>query len=103
MQHAFWCRFSIFSCFFQDFRYTKHIQSIEVNSFAEAVFCAPSPGYTGLTDAVLDAVPMLHTSGRYLLDGGLTDTLPADCRELVERMQWVQYYLTQDAGGIHPE
>ena len=60
------------------------------------------PGYTGLTDAVLDAVPMLHTSGRYLLDGGLTDTLPADRQNLVTQMEQVQYYLTQDAGGIHP-
>ncbi|MBQ4550143.1 MAG: LTA synthase family protein [Oscillospiraceae bacterium] len=60
------------------------------------------PGYTKLTDAVLDAVPMLHTSGRYLLDGTLTDSLPADRQELVTQMEQVQYYLTQDAGGIHP-
>ena len=61
------------------------------------------PGYTKLTDALLEAVPMLHTSGRYLSDGSITDTLPADRRELVEQMQCVQYYLTQDAGGIHPD
>ena len=60
------------------------------------------PGYTRLTDAVLDAVPVLHTSGRYLLDGRLTDALPADRRELVMQMERVQYYLTQDAGGVHP-
>ena len=60
------------------------------------------PGYTKLTDAVLDAVPMLHASGRYLLEGSLTDTLPADQQILVDQMERVQYYLTQDAGGIHP-
>ena len=60
------------------------------------------PGYTGLTDPLLDAVPMLHTSGRYLLDGSLTDSLPADLQELVTQMEQVQYYLTQDSGGIHP-
>ena len=60
------------------------------------------PGYTGLTDSLLDAVPMLHTSGRYLLDGSLTDALPADLQELVTQMEQVQYYLTQDSGGIHP-
>ena len=60
------------------------------------------PGYTKLTDTVLDAVPMLHTSGRYLLDGTLTDSLPADRQDLVTQMEQVQYYLTQDAGGIHP-
>ena len=60
------------------------------------------PGYTSLTDPLLDAVPMLHTSGRYLLDGSLTDSLPADLQELVTQMEQVQYYLTQDSGGIHP-
>ena len=60
------------------------------------------PGYTGLTDPLLDAVPMLHTSGRYLLDGSLTDALPADLQELVTQMEQVQYYLTRDSGGIHP-
>ena len=60
------------------------------------------PGYTKLTDAVLDAVPMLHTSGRYLLDGALTDSLPADIQELVKQMEHAQYYLTRDAKGVHP-
>ena len=50
----------------------------------------------------LDAVPMLHASGRYLLDGSLTDTLPADRAELAAQMERIQYYLTQDAGGVHP-
>ena len=60
------------------------------------------PGYTKLTDAVLQAVPVLHTSGRYLADGTLTDALPADRQALVEQMERVQYYLTQDADGVHP-
>ena len=60
------------------------------------------PGYTGLTDPLLDAVPMLHTSGRFLVNGSLTDSLPADLQELVTQMEQVQYYLTQDSGGIHP-
>ena len=60
------------------------------------------PGYTSLTDSLLDAVPMLHTSGRFLVNGSLTDSLPADLQELVTQMEQVQYYLTQDSGGIHP-
>ena len=60
------------------------------------------PGYTSLTDPLLDAVPMLHTSGRFLVNGSLTDSLPADLQELVTQMEQVQYYLTQDSGGIHP-
>ena len=61
------------------------------------------PGYTKLTDAVLAATPLLHASGRFLPDGILTDTLPADRQALVEQMQKVQYYLTQDADGVHPK
>ena len=60
------------------------------------------PGYTKFTNTVLDAIPMLHASGRYLLDGSLTDTLPADRAELAAQMERIQYYLTQDAGGVHP-
>lgn len=60
------------------------------------------PGYTKLTDTVLDAVPMLHASGRYLLDGTLTDALPADRQALTAQMEQIQYYLTQDANGVHP-
>ena len=61
------------------------------------------PGYTKLTDSILAATPLLHASGRFLPDGVLTDTLPADRQALVEQMQKVQYYLTQDANGIHPK
>ncbi len=60
------------------------------------------PGYTKLTDTVLAATPLLHASGRYLPDGDLTATLPTHRQAPVEQMQKVQYYLTQDANGIHP-
>ena len=60
------------------------------------------PGYTKFTDAVRDAVPMLHSSGRYLSEGALSNTLSADSQTLAAQMERVQYYLAQDSGGTHP-
>ena len=60
------------------------------------------PGYTKLTDDVMAATPRLHPTGRCLTDGILTDTLTESQQTLVQRMTCVQYYLAQDAGGIHP-
>ena len=60
------------------------------------------PGYTKLTDTVREEVPVLHSSGRYLSEGALTDTLGADSQTLTAQMERVQYYLAQDSGGTHP-
>ena len=60
------------------------------------------PGYMKLTNEVMAQVPLLHTSGRYLSGGVLTDALTEDQKALADRMTFVQYYLAQDAGGVHP-
>jgi len=60
------------------------------------------PGYTALTNEVMAATPLLHTTGRYLTDGILTDALTGEQQLLVEQMTHAQYYLAQDAGGVHP-
>ena len=60
------------------------------------------PGYTSLTDEVMAATPLLHSSGRYLAGSVLTDKLPKEQQLLVDRMACVQYYLAMDAGGVHP-
>ena len=60
------------------------------------------PGYMKLTNEVMAQTPLLHTSGRYLSGGVLTDTLTGDQKALADRMTFVQYYLAQDAGGVHP-
>ena len=41
-------------------------------------------------------------SGRYLVDGTLTDKLTEAQQTLFDRMTAAQYYLAQDAGGVHP-
>ena len=60
------------------------------------------PGYTAFTDQVMAATPVIHATGRFVAQGQLTDTLTEDQRELVDTMTRVQYYLAQDAGGVHP-
>ena len=60
------------------------------------------PGYTALTDEVMAATPLLHTTKRYMTDGVLTDTLTQEQQLLVDQMTRVQYYLAMDAGGLHP-
>lgn len=60
------------------------------------------PGYTSLTDEVMAATPLLHSSGRRLHDGTLTEVLPGDLQLLADRMACVQYYLAMDSGGEHP-
>ena len=60
------------------------------------------PGYMKLTNEVMAQTPLLHTSGRYLSGGVLTDALTEDQKALADRMTFVQYYLAQDAGGVHP-
>lgn len=60
------------------------------------------PGYTKLTDEVMSATPLIHATRRYLTNGVLTDTLTDEQTLLVDQMARVQYYLAQDAGGVHP-
>ena len=60
------------------------------------------PGYMKLTNEVMAQIPMLHTTGRYLVDGTLTDKLTEAQQTLFDRMTAAQYYLAQDAGGVHP-
>ncbi|MBQ2920847.1 MAG: LTA synthase family protein [Oscillospiraceae bacterium] len=60
------------------------------------------PGYTSLTDEVMAATPLLHSSGRRLHDGALTEVLPEDLQLLVDKMACVQYYLAMDSDGEHP-
>lgn len=60
------------------------------------------PGFTKLTNEVMAQLPMIHSTGRYLDDGTLTDTLTPDQQTLADQMTYVQYYLAQDAGGKHP-
>ncbi len=63
------------------------------------------PGYQKLTDEVFDATPLIHATKRYLTDGVLTDaaSLSESQAALLEQMTYVQYYLAQDSGGVHPE
>ena len=60
------------------------------------------PGYQKLTDEVMASLHMLHSTGRYLCDGTLLDTLTQSQQELADRMTYTQYYLAQDAAGVHP-
>ena len=60
------------------------------------------PGYTKLTGQVMASTPVIHATGRYLAQGQLTDTLSEAQQSLVDTMTRVQYYLAQDAGGVHP-
>lgn len=57
------------------------------------------PAFTRLTDQVMERMPIVHTTGRYLVDGELVyeKELPQDCVELLARMRYAQYYLAQDA------
>ena len=54
------------------------------------------PGYTKLTDEVMSATPLLHTTKRYMTDGRLTEELPEAQQLLADQMARVQYYLTQN-------
>lgn len=60
------------------------------------------PGWLKLTNRVRSSLPVLHTTGQYLSDGTLTDTLTEQQQTLLTEMTHAQYYLAQDAGGIHP-
>ncbi|MDD3165439.1 MAG: LTA synthase family protein [Oscillospiraceae bacterium] len=51
-------------------------------------------GYAQLAASVMDAVPVIHSTGVYLTaDGTLTDTLSAEDAALVRKLEIAQYYL----------
>ena len=50
------------------------------------------PSYMQYTDTVRDRLPVIHTSGRYLVDGTVTDTLSADDQAILDEFRCVQYY-----------
>ena len=57
------------------------------------------PGYLQYTDAVRERLPVLHTSGRYLIDGALADTLSGDDAALRDQFRNVQYYYRRHFEG----
>ena len=44
-----------------------------------------------LADGVMDAVPVIHTTGRYVENGTVTTALSADAAETVKRFLDVEY------------
>lgn len=50
------------------------------------------PAYMQYTDAVRARLPVIHTSGRYLVDGTVTDTLSTEDQALLDEFCRVQYY-----------
>lgn len=50
------------------------------------------PAFMQATQEVLDAVPVIHSTGRYLYQGQLTAQLPAEQTQLVENYKKCQYY-----------
>ena len=57
------------------------------------------PGYMQYTDTVRERLPVLHTSGRYLIDGALTDTLSEGDAALRDQFRNVQYYYRRHFDG----
>lgn len=49
------------------------------------------PAYMQLADGVMDAVPVIHTTGRYVENGTVTTALSADAAETVKRFLDVEY------------
>lgn len=62
------------------------------------------PGYQKLTDQVMACMPVVHTTGRCQMDGTLLyeQELPQEAQALLWKMKYAQFYLAQDARGIHP-
>lgn len=48
--------------------------------------------YMKFMNEVKEVLPVIHTSGRYVTDGVLTQTLPEDAGRWLERFRQVQYY-----------
>ncbi|MBR3866454.1 MAG: LTA synthase family protein [Butyricicoccus sp.] len=48
--------------------------------------------YMQYTDTVRARLPVIHTSGLYLVDGTLTDTLSAEDQAILDEFRCVQYY-----------
>lgn len=62
------------------------------------------PGFLKFTNEVMQEIPIVHTTGRYQIDGVMVDAsgLTPEQAQLVSRMKQTQFYLAQDSGGIHP-
>lgn len=62
------------------------------------------PGYRKLTSEVMERMPIVHSTGRCLIDGTLVyqKDLTLEDQELLRKMKYAQFYLAQDAKGIHP-
>ena len=60
--------------------------------------------YTKLTDEVMAAMPIVHSTGRYQVDGTMVDRqdLSLDNADLLSKMEISQFYLAQDASGQLP-
>lgn len=63
------------------------------------------PSYMKLTNEIMDAMPVITTNDRFLVNGTLMKErdLSEDNRILLQRMRQTQFYLAYDAGGKLPE
>ena len=50
------------------------------------------PAYLQLADTVMDAVPVIHTTGRYVENGAVTTALSADAAETVKQFLAAEYF-----------
>lgn len=57
------------------------------------------PGYMQLANETRAVSPLVHQSGRYLLDGQLVDELSGEDEQALLHMLWAQYYLQQEKPG----
>ncbi len=53
--------------------------------------------YMGFTDDVMSAVPVIHSTGVYMQDGEITETLKNKNAAMVDNFEIVQYYMKYDA------
>jgi len=62
------------------------------------------PGYCALTSEVMSRVPIIHTTNRFQIDGAMIDAadLEASDAQRILSMAQAQFFLAQDAGGVHP-
>ncbi len=58
------------------------------------------PAFLQLADTVKETVPVVHSSGLYLEDGVLTDSLTPSRQALVDTYHQVQYYWRKDAAPV---
>lgn len=62
------------------------------------------PGLTKFTDELMDSVTVLHSSGRYLVDGSFLsrDQLSEELVQKLAQMNLIQHYLTYESNGTLP-